>query len=477
MGQRNGSAAPEPQKREGSWKSVERFDNPLANCIRRENRVVTRRTEKGFNTPGFLESLVDTSFGVNREDIRAPYRESVWVHAAIKLFGAAVRSVPLRFYSSNPSVDRNSTPLPDSDPLVKLFRTPERMVSSSDFFEAGLHHRKLTGEDFWVLHKGGRVMQPGADGLFELPDEIQAISGANVQHFEDTKGIVRLWRFRANTTTPVEIDARFGVVQFRDYDIHNPNRGVGDVEVLMRTLQQEFTAHRYTEALLENSGDPGGWIKVKETLSPETQREVEAEIDDDYSTENRGRWRVMAGEDIDFVPNRIGPKDMEFQELFKSVREQAAACIGVPLPVMSVLDKATWNNYAQAHFAFWTGGNGVIPYLTTVQDAIETKFLARLSDRRYQTVFARFDLSGVDALTQVVVDKAHAAGDLMQKVKGMTWPKASTIMGLDDEGESEKGGLDVALVSSTDIPYEAAIGREKVPDRFQQPPPSAPPVG
>ncbi len=446
------------------WMGVDRGNpDPLKPGPR---RVTTKGLADQFYADTFLDTVLGVGYGSNREQIRAPYRESVWVHAAVKIKGAAVRSVPLRFYETDPEQDPTAVPIGEDDPLVQLFKRPMKNMTASMFFEAGTHHRILSGEDFWVLHdERGGILRPDSAGFFDLPAQVQPIAGTNVEHREDDKGNVIQWRFRAKTANPVTLAAD-QIIQFRDYDMHNPNRGVGDVEVLMRALQQEFTAERYTEALLENSGDPGGFIKIKETLSPETQREVQAQAEEEFAVENRGRHKVISGDDVEYIPNKLGPRDMEFIMLFQKVRDQVASTLGVPLPVMGVLDRATWNNYAQAHFAFWTGGNGVIPYLRSVEDTIRSLFLARLKEPRYRNLFPQFDTSGITALQAHTVEKAESARDLVRDVPGMTWPRASTIVGLEVDAE-EQDALDIALVGKDKIPFELAISRTELPDESQ----------
>ena len=454
---------------ETRWIRRELYPDRLANCLRQPKLV-----HKATTTAGLLDSLWDVGFGVNRETVQAPYRESPWVHACIKAKGSAVRSTPLRFYLTDPDTDQDAEPLGDNDPLVRLFSDPNPAMSSGEFFEAGAHHRFLTGEDFWVLFDAaGNILEPREAGdTFELPASIQPITGAAVEHSLDALGNVRVWRFNpSHALKPIDLMPN-QVIHFRDYDQHNPNRGLGDVQVLVRVLQQEFTAERYMEAILEHSGDPGGFITTRRDLTPESKRVLEAERDDEFGVESAGQYKIITGDDVKVLPTSRSPKDLEFGNLFTRVRDLVCSVTGVPAPVVGVLDRATWNNYNQARRAMWTGANGVVSYQTTVEDTINHKFLPRLRDRKYAGVIARFDYRNVADLELDNTDKIAAARDLVKSVPGMTWPRAGRICGLDPvEIKEAKDPLDTALVNKGLIPFLAATGEQELPEHAKPQPP------
>lgn len=453
------------QERNGSATWVSRKEDsagdPFSGVGERRLAILSQSVRrKSFNAPGFLESVLSTGFGLRRQTISNPYRESGWLHSAINIFAAAVRSAPLQFFDQDPKATPGAKPLGEDHPLVRLFKRPNPQMTAGFFFSAGVQHRMISGEDFWLLRDRNRhVVKPvgrtpeGRD-IIPLPAIIDATPGRHVQHKTSTTGFVERWSFPMANGDRLQVEPG-SVVHLRDYDATDALRGYGRTQVLLRALQQEFTAEQYTEGLLANSGDPGGLIRIKQTLDPEIAEEAQNEADEEFSNpSNRGRWKVIEGEDVEIVPNKLGPKDMEFEQLFKRVRELVASLIGVPLPVMGVLEKATWSNFAQAARLFWEGGNGVISYLSTVEDAIENDLVPRIREFQAVRIYPRFDLSEIPALNADENERREMAAKLVKMVPGMTWDYAAQVVGLDLQ-PAPYG--DVAFVSSTMVTVDAAM--------------------
>src|SRR5690349_7531867 len=101
-----------------------------------------------------------------REKVTSPYSESGWIHACLRPIGNAVASAPLGLWIGDPNEDKNARRLTSKDsPLVALFDRPNPFQTMSQFFEAGVIHRKLDGEDFWfLLDETGKPMPLGLLG-------------------------------------------------------------------------------------------------------------------------------------------------------------------------------------------------------------------------------------------------------------------------------------------------------------------------
>lgn len=383
---------------------------------------------------GWLASMLDASglsYG-GSEHISRPFEEDGWVHACLKTIATAVREVPLRFWAGNPATDDQAMPLPGDHPLPQLFARPNPSMSAATFREAGVLHRKLDGEDFWLLYdRQGRPW----DGQ-GLPAAIHPVRGRAMEAKRDKRGHAAVWRVQVHGGSQ-EFPAS-AVVQFRDYDPDNPLRGLGDVDVLLRDLEVGYQAQRYMEAVVRNSGDPGGFIKIKGAVNRDERAAMEEEAEQAFGPSQRGRWKILEGEDAEYKPNPLSPRDMEFAELFAWIRDKTASILGVPLPVVGVLDHATYSNYAQAVQTFWKGGNGIIPYLRTVEDGINSHFLPRI--RGVERVWARFDTSQIEALQQDKGDRIETAAKLKERFPELSLHEVAALVGLEID-EVEVGDL------------------------------------
>jgi len=360
------------------------------------------------------------------ENIERPYEQAGWVHVALKAISSAVRSCKLRFYEVDPQEDASAREVTDH-PIVNLFRRPNQFMTAAKFWEAATLHRKIDGEDFWFcFDRTKHPLEPDGDGRIDLPAFIIPVKGSTVDEIPGKNGFPAGWVYPSKDQTRFPSPA---VVQFADYDPANPLRGLGDVEVLLRDLALEFGAQRYLEAMLANSGDPGGYIINEEELSREEERAAERQAADEFSLENKGRWRVISGK-VKYEAAKFGPRDMEFKDLLMAVRNKTAAILGVPLPVLGVLEEATYSNYATAVAQFWQNGNGVLALLASIEDVINNDFILRMKDSRTRGFIARFDTSHVEALRDDSQKKHELAISMSQANIGLSYDESAKIVGL-----------------------------------------------
>lgn len=394
--------------------------------------IVKRSLPDGFGPSGsgsVLERALNLS---GAENIQRPYEESVWVYAAVKTFAVAAASVPWAIWTGEPD-DEGSRELPESDPLVKLLSQPNKHQTGAMLWEAAAIHRRLDGEDVWFLMgQGSKPVATRADATrIEVPSMMVQVRGRDVEIDRDDFGFPAVYKYPGHNGKRIEFPAA-SVLHFRDYDPNNLMRGLGGVEVLARTLDQEFQAERYNSALLASGGDLGGFILSKHRMGGAEKRASERSINEGVANpENKGKWKVLDGPGIEIHENRVAPKDMEFGELSENSRNRIAAALGVPLPVIAVLDRATYSNFEHAVQQFWKGGLGVVPYLRTVEDTLNNFLIPRLPSSYAGHVF-RFDLEKVEALQEDQTDKWELACKISDGT-GISLAEAAEMVGLDAE--------------------------------------------
>jgi HK97 family phage portal protein len=366
--------------------------------------------------------------------VTRPFEEDGWVHACAKAKGQAVGSVPAGVWFGEPGKDKKAELLKPNDPISRLFARPMPYMTSAQFFEASAHHRIMDGEDFWVLF--GKDNKPLPAGMkFELPTFILPVRGSAVTPEVDTEtGWPVRWHINRKNGSPLIVPVQ-SVIQFRDYNIDDPIRGLGDVEALYRDIDLAHQAYRYQAAILRNSGDPGGFITTETTLAPDEAEAAENEAGESFSVDNAGKWKVVSGKGVTFTPNKLGPKDMDFPKLNAWTRDKILGVLGVPPPFVGVLEFATLANFVESVRMFWQGGNGVLTYLKTVEDVITNLFLRNLTDPRAEKLYFRFDTSGIEALQADRNAQLEIAEKLAASNLGLSFEEACSIIGIDIEGE------------------------------------------
>lgn len=412
-----------------------------------------------------------------RATIQSPYRESGWVHACMKPRGQAVAQVPVEFWTANPAIDKQAKKLPADHPLCRTFRSPNPLHTQAQFFEACALHRGLDGLDLWLLmdasgkplvsfpEKGEpKPIDPELE--IPIPAMIMPFRGRMVAYTTDARGWPTQYQITQWGGGAVRVPPQT-VLILRDYDPDNPIGGLSDVDAALSEIDLDWQAQRYQRALLENSGDPGGYVKIDGQLAQPEEAALKNEVKQQFSIERAGEWRVLTGKNLEYIPYKNTPRDMEFHQLQSWTRDKIAAILGVPPPVIGVLDNATLANFEQAIRLFWLGGNGVLAYVKSVEDVINGHFLPRLRKDRTtpETVYARFDTSGVRALQE----NKQLQLDIASKLVGLLRigaDEALKLVGI--ESEPLRFGKNV-LVPSSLVPIESVISGDTLPDATADP--------
>lgn len=378
-----------------------------------------------------LQQLVHLS---GAESLTSPYAESQWVRACIKILGNALLQAPPRLYLGDPVEDEKAEQLAPDHPFMRLLRSPSDHQSGATFRYANLTHIKLEGETIWFLmDRNGapvsREFSPRAE--IPMPSVIVPLRGSWVQIKRTDQGAIYVYPARGKQ---IEFPAA-SVVHFREYDPDNPLDGSGDVESLLRDLAADFQAQRYSEGLLANGGQPGGWIISKKPMDRTRREQEEKKLRDSVeNVNNAGAWSVVDG-DVQVVPNTMRPRDMEYQAQRLWVFRSVARVLGVPLPLLGDMEHATYANMEQARRLLWTGGNGVISYLRAEEDTINSFLLPRIKDSSLsgKRIVLRHDLSVVPDLQDDNATLLEKAANVANLGVGISLADAADAVGLEAE--------------------------------------------
>jgi len=422
------------------------------------------------------------------DHLTQPYAENGWVFACIRALASSVTSVPPQLWQGDPRKNsKSATLLPETDPLYQLLaKRPNVNQTINQFRDAGLTHRKLDGEDIWfLLDENNNPIRPG-----EVPAQIVPWRGRIVDILRDEMGFPAAYRWpwqitpsftaeapisitdRLSTDPPTHTQApdfkwfpKHAVVHFITYDPNNPARGIGEAEVLLRDMNMEFAAQRYQEALLQNSGDPGGWIIFDRDMDKGVRQKAQSDLDSIITDkDNAGKYQIVSGSGAKVQVNPMKPKDMEYTKLLEATRDKILSVMGVPPPIVGVLENASYNNIETAVEIFWEGPSGVQAYLTNIEEVINESFIRRLSNSRYANVFLRHDLTDVPALQEDMDSKLRLWAEL-----------AAGANGLSDQGAADLVGIPTPKPLSTVVFMPAATSTlETVVDPPEPPPMQAP---
>lgn len=168
------------------------------------------------------------------------------------------------------------------------------------------------------------------------------------------------------------------VVHFReDGDL----LGLSPLESLRRVLAEEVAATDYREGFWRNSARMSGIIK-RPSAAPEwstaARERFRAEFEALYTGgQNSGRTAILE-EDMDWVPNTFSAEDSEYLASRKLTREEVARAFHVPLPMVGLLDNATFSNITEQHKNLYQDSFG--PWLTMIEQDLELQLLPEFGD-------------------------------------------------------------------------------------------------
>lgn len=436
-------------------KRRDRLPPPFARASGASSARFEPITAKGFSSLAdwTLAGSISARLGGSEELTRA-LEENEWLWACANVKATAARSVELCLYASDDENEDDEIE-DESDPILRLFRRPNSFQTFGEMIARHVFNRVEAGEDWWFLADaaGLPIKVDLEKRLIDVPTQIIQLRSAEVEIADcDKWGFPSAWKYSTADGTELPAFPTLAVLPFLDIDPYDRFRGLGASEVVARWLQAQFQSQRYIEGLTRNSGQPGGILKLPSGVSRDEIERQEAKHNDLVSDgSRRGQTMVLEG-DVEFVPNQLAPKDMEFGTLLDWVRDAICAVTHVPPPMVGVYKDATYNNFSTAERIFWTAG--VIPTLRSIEAVLNERFFPRLRDVRYQGYRAYFDIEDIEALREDNTAKVEACARVSVQM-GAPYNEIAPLVGLDPvDSEWADVPPDLFGASTPDFPLE-----------------------
>jgi HK97 family phage portal protein len=227
-----------------------------------------------------------------------------------------------------------------------------------------------------------KVRAPGgALGLLRVPPPYVLVEGGLVP----TSYTLELGR-ESRTLGPEEI------VHFRGYNADSCVSGLSPLETLRRVLAEEHAAGEYRESFWQNSARIHGLIE-RPAEAPEwseTARErFRAEFAGLYSgSGNSGKTGILE-EGMTWKPASFNPQEAEYLGGRKLTREECARAYHIPLPMVGILDHATFSNIREQHKNLYQDCLG--PWLAMIEGDVDLQLVPEFEDT--QGVYCEFNIA------------------------------------------------------------------------------------
>ena len=209
------------------------------------------------------------------------------------------------------------------------------------------------------------------------PEEIEVEGGLLPQQFR--------WTRTGDIFAPGEL------VHFAGYNPLNPLCGLSPLETLRRVLAEEEAAAEHRESYWRQSARVEGVIE-RPLGAPQFTKEKKQAWREQWQERYvgvAGTGRIPVLEDgMTFKQISWSPKDSEYLSARKLSREECAAAYHIPLPLVGILEHATFSNIKEQHKHLYQDTLG--PWLRWLKEEIEAQLLVEARDT--EQVYVEFNI-------------------------------------------------------------------------------------
>lgn len=300
------------------------------------------------------------------------YRQQPAVRTVVDFFSRNIAQIALQMFRRVADDDRVRI---TDHPLVQTLNRPNPWTSRFRFFESTVQDLGVYSNAYWL-----KLRTPGRLGLVRLPASEVAVKGSLMP---------TAFEWTPPGQPKKDLDPA-DVVHYHFYDPENPSLGYPVTETLRRVLAEEYAAGEYRQHFWKNAARAESVIE-----RPATAPTWKPDQRDAF----RAQWQQFAGAKSGMTPiledgmqlKLIGfsAKDSEYISARKLSREEVAAAYHVPLPMVGILEHATFSNIREQHKQLYQDCLG--PWLTMLQEEIELQLLPEFDD--VEDVYLEFNIA------------------------------------------------------------------------------------
>ena len=304
-------------------------------------------------------------------DYETIYRTQPNVRTVVDFIARNVAQLGLHVFRRVSDTDRERL---TGHPLAKLIGRPNHATTRYRMIESTLIDFAVHWNAYWL-----KVRARGAMAVARIPPHHMAVEGGLVP----TKYTLT-WGGQAKEIAMAD------VVHFRGHG--STIRGVPPLETLRRVLAEEYEAGAYREGFWRNAARMSGIIERPSTAaawSEAARSRFKAEFEALYSgSSNSGKTAILE-EDMTWKPASFSSRDSEYLAGRKLTREEVARAYHVPLPMVGILDHATFSNIKEQHKQLYQDCLG--PWLVQIEEELELQLLPDFPDT--DDVYLEFNIA------------------------------------------------------------------------------------
>ena len=330
-----------------------------------------------------FSALNGAGAGWNRSEYGEYYATSTSVYAAIRIRADALTRPPVVVYRRTGSESgAQRLPVGPGHPAQQLLEQVNRWYTRADLWRATEIYLNLWGSAYWMLDRD-------AEGNRELwplrPDRVSIIPDRN----EYIRGFVYHGRSRMVALTPEE------VVWFRYFNPLEEYAGLSPVAPSRMAVDMGRDGLRFNRNFLRNSAQPDFVMLTNEYMNDSEVEDFYRRWEARYRGPANAHRPAVASFVRDIKTLGLSHRDMDFIQGLRWSLEEVSRAFGVPRPLLSDLERATFSNVNAAERFFWR--NTMVPEMTFLAQQVSRQLLPLLG---YDNLEMEFDLTAIEALAE-----------------------------------------------------------------------------
>lgn len=273
-------------------------------------------------------------------------------------------------------------PVGADHPLQRTLDMVNKWYSRGELWRATETYLNLWGSAFWALERD----ELGQWEIWPLrPDRVRILPDRR----KYIKGYVYFGLTGPVAYTPEEM------ISIRYFNPLEEYAGLSPVAPLRLSADMGLDALKFNRNFFRNSAQPDVIFATEEAMTDEEVEDFYQRWEKRYKGPGNAHRPAIASFIKDIKTMGFSQREMEFVQGLRWSLEDVSRVYGVPMPLLSDLQRATFANINTAEKLFWR--NTMIPEMKFLEEQLNEKMMPRLG---YPGLKVQFDLSVIEALQE-----------------------------------------------------------------------------
>ena len=327
----------------------------------------------GDDTPGAMAVAPLPHDQYSAATYAAIYRTQPNVRTVVDFIARNIAQLGIHAFRRVSDLDR--VRLSDHE-IIRWLERPNVGTTRYRLFESLLQDLGIYFNAYWLkVRRADRSM-----GLARIPPEQITVNGWLLP-----AGFT--WTLPDGRRMPLRLDQ---VVHFAGYDPCDPLLGLSPLETLRQILAEDASQTSYRRAYWANSARLEGVI-TRPAGAPKWSLPQKQSFREQWSSRYNGQpgQTAVLEDGMTFQSVSFSARDSEFTAARKLTREEVASAYHVPLPMVGILDHATFSNIVEQHKQLYQDTLG--PWLEMIVGELTRQLLPDCDDT--DGVYLEFNIS------------------------------------------------------------------------------------